>query len=131
MRYAIIKDGVCENIIEAGPDFAAGIGAIELPDGYGIGDLYDGANWAKAEPPEVSQPVPAELREAAYMSMTEKEDGSALILWEGGAVTVNRADELWLYYAAEDSSKAGELQALIQEAKAYIRGLYPDAGQEV
>jgi hypothetical protein len=130
MVYAIIKSGICENIIEAGPDFAAGIGAVELPGGYGIGDYYDGENWTKAEPPEEPPTSPAKLREDAYMTMTENEDGDILIPWEGGAVTVNRANDLWLYYAAEDSSKADELRTFIQAAKAYIRELYPDAGQD-
>ena len=25
---------------------------VELPDGYGIGDMYDGTSWAKAPEPE-------------------------------------------------------------------------------
>lgn len=31
---------------------------IELPDGYGIGDMYDGATWTKAPEPEPEEPEP-------------------------------------------------------------------------
>ena len=49
MRYAIIKDGICVNAIESEETFAKSIGAINLPDGYGPGDLFDGYAWTKAE----------------------------------------------------------------------------------
>jgi hypothetical protein len=131
MRYGIIKDGICENIIESQPGYAESIGAVPLPDGYGIGDGYDMGEWTKAETPEPAQPSPKELRERAYESVTEKEDGSPLIEWDGESLTVDGAAELWLHYAAEGSEKADALRELIQAAKEYIRGLWPDdAGAE-
>lgn len=48
MNYGVIENGVCTNIIVADALFAAKIGAVELVEGFGIGDLYDG-NWVKAE----------------------------------------------------------------------------------
>lgn len=56
MTYAVIADGRCVNIIEADADYAAQIGAVELPTGYGIGDGFDGA-WSKAEPVAQDPPV--------------------------------------------------------------------------
>lgn len=45
MRYAIIENGICANVIIADAVFAAQIGAVELPEGFGIGDSYNGAEW--------------------------------------------------------------------------------------
>lgn len=57
MIYAIITDGACTNIIEADAEFAAQIGAVELPTGYGINDQYDGQAWIKVDPPMPAEPV--------------------------------------------------------------------------
>ena len=58
MNIAIIKDGMCINIalfdaLETAQSFlTAGVfeadSVVELPDGYGIGDSYDGETWTKA-----------------------------------------------------------------------------------
>ena len=50
--YAIIEDGVCINVILSGATYAVEIGAVLLPEGYGIGDLYNGSEWSKAPVPE-------------------------------------------------------------------------------
>ena len=69
MNIAIIKDNLCVNIalfdslttaqtfLTAGvwPDADA---VVELPDGYGIGDMYDGTTWTKAPEPEPEEPEP-------------------------------------------------------------------------
>lgn len=68
----------------------------------------------------------SELRERAYECMTTKEDGTALITWEGSAITMDRANKVYLEYSAENSPRAAEIQALIIPAKVYIRELYPD-----
>jgi len=57
MIYAIVTDGLCVNIIEADAAFAARIGAVEMPTGYGIGDGFDGAQWSKSEPVAEDPPV--------------------------------------------------------------------------
>lgn len=54
--YAIIENNLVANIIAADKAFAAGIGAVELPDGFGIGDGFDGKNWTTAERPEPPPP---------------------------------------------------------------------------
>lgn len=33
---------------------------VELPDGYGIGDMYDGTSWTKAPDPEPEEPEPGQ-----------------------------------------------------------------------
>lgn len=63
MKYAIVENGVCVNVIMARTDFAASIGAVELPDGYGIGDTYTDGVWSHPEPPE-PEPTAADDLEA-------------------------------------------------------------------
>ena len=58
MNYAILdENGVCMNAIVAEEEFAAQIGAIVLPNGFGIGDTYDGIAWQKAVSPEKEKPM--------------------------------------------------------------------------
>jgi len=64
MEYAIVEDGVVGNVIVSDAEFAAGIGAVLLPDGFGIGDFFDGMTWTKAPapapPPPTAEQVNAE-----------------------------------------------------------------------
>lgn len=63
MNYAILdENGVCVNAIVAEEEFATQIGAIVLPNGFGIGDTYDGASWQKAPlaETEIIMPEPTE-----------------------------------------------------------------------
>ena len=71
MNIGIIKDGKCINaavygdIKTAQEHFALGVwpgasAVLELPDGYGIGDSYDGTAWTKAPAPEPEQPTTTE-----------------------------------------------------------------------
>lgn len=43
MKYAIIENGKVSNIVVAEPDVAAERGWVELPNGVGIGWIFDGA----------------------------------------------------------------------------------------
>lgn len=47
MRYAILENSICVNVIIAEDDFAAEIGAVTIPDEFGIGDIYSDGKWAK------------------------------------------------------------------------------------
>lgn len=54
MNYAKIENGVCVNAAvfedeETAVDFGY---PILIPDGYGIGDRYDGETWSHASAPE-------------------------------------------------------------------------------
>lgn len=49
MKYAIIENGICVNIVVASAEYAEKIGAVPLIEGYGIGDLCVDNAWQKAE----------------------------------------------------------------------------------
>ena len=68
--------------------------------------------------------IPKELRERIYE--TEK-----IISYEDDMLTVDEANRKWQEYQAEGNSKANELTTLIANAKAMIRGQYPDAEQSI
>ena len=57
MRYAIVESGIAVNVIVSDEAFAQRIGAVLCPDGYGIGDLFDGEAWTKSPEPD---PQPTE-----------------------------------------------------------------------
>ena len=56
-NQTVINAAVFENIETAHTFLAAGVwpdadAVVELPDGYGIGDSYNGSAWVKAPEPE-------------------------------------------------------------------------------
>ena len=57
MRAAIIEDGVCINaiVVRALGDVP---GSIELPDCFGVGDLFDGQTWSIPAEPEATEEQP-------------------------------------------------------------------------
>ena len=101
--------------------------AIEAPDDIIYGDLYINGEFKKVAPrPEPIVYTQEELRKQAYLTLTEKENKSPLILWHGENITVDNANKIYLEYFAENNDKAIEIQKLIISAKLYIRELYPD-----
>ena len=68
MRYAVIENSICVNVIVAEPDFAKEIGAVEILDGYGIGDIYSDGEWSKAPEPE-PQPEPGGDTESRLIAL--------------------------------------------------------------
>lgn len=48
MRYAIIENEICVNIVVSDAAFAAQMGFVELPDEFGIGDRFLDGVWEKA-----------------------------------------------------------------------------------
>lgn len=76
--YSKIENGVCVNAAvfedeETAIDFDY---PVPLPDGYGIGDLYDGESWSHAPAPE---PEPVDL--AAVQQARQTENKAALAEW--------------------------------------------------
>ena len=51
MMYAVMNDQKCVNVIEADSLSAETVGAIELPEGFWIGDYYYDGAWHHDEPP--------------------------------------------------------------------------------
>ena len=77
-NYAKIEDGMCVNTAVF-DDEATAIDfgyPILLPDGYGIGDLYDGESWSHAPTPE---PEPVDL--ATAQQARQIENKAALAAW--------------------------------------------------
>lgn len=56
MPYGIIENGQCVNAIEADESFALSLGAVEIPEGYWIGDYYDG-EWHHEKPQTIDDRV--------------------------------------------------------------------------
>lgn len=57
MRFAIIEKDIVINVIDSDSDFAASIGAIEVPDEFGIGDIYQNGVYEIGNRPE-PEPTP-------------------------------------------------------------------------
>lgn len=60
MNYAHIKDGKVHNVIVAEADFIArqeGALFVECPDGFGIGDEWDGVSLKKPVVPPAPEPT--------------------------------------------------------------------------
>ena len=82
MNIAIIKDGTCINIAlfdslaTAQSFLTAGVfeadSVVELPDGYGIGDSYDGETWTKAPETEPDESEPEESEPSMEATLEER-----------------------------------------------------------
>lgn len=120
MPYGIIKNSICENVIEIDiyniPVFLKYEELIEVEPGFGIGDFYINGKWSKTTTSFTQQ----ELRKQSYETLN-------CITWESEEITVDEANKLFLNYFAENNPKANEIQPLIIEAKEHIRTLYPDS----
>lgn len=70
MSYGIIENNKCVNVIEAEADFAESIGAVEIPEGFWIGDYYDG-EWYHEKPITVEEQLRADIDFLAAMTGVE------------------------------------------------------------
>lgn len=77
-NYAKIEEGVCVNAaVFEDENTAITFGyLVLLPEGYGIGDLYDGESWSHAPAPE---PEPVDL--ATVQQARQTENKAALAAW--------------------------------------------------
>jgi hypothetical protein len=72
MRYAIIKNGVVDNVVLADAEFASEQGWVECPDAS-PGWNYDGTNFIKPDPiPETVPQVTKEELLAQLQALTAK-----------------------------------------------------------
>ena len=69
MSYGIIENGKCINAIEADETFALSLGAVEIPDGYWIGDYYDG-EWHHEKPSTETQILQAQVADLQNQILT-------------------------------------------------------------
>lgn len=50
MRFAQVIDSVCVNVVKATEAYALATGLVELEEGFGIGDYFDGTKWSHSNP---------------------------------------------------------------------------------
>ena len=82
MNVAIIKNGTCINIalfdsLKTAQSFlTSGVfdadSVAELPDGYGVGDTYDGETWIKAPKTEPDESESEESKPTTDTSLEER-----------------------------------------------------------
>ena len=126
MRYAIIESGVVTNAVLAEPDYAASQGWVALPDGAGIGWLYDGANFTAPPPAPIPVPAVVSMRQArlallaaghlskvnaALAALPSPQKEAAQIEWEY-ATEVRRESDLVKGIGAAIGLDAAALDAL-------------------
>ena len=73
MKFAIIENEICVNVIIANAEFAAMLGAIEIPEGFGIGDGYKNGEWISNKVAPTGEPTyepTIEEKAAAYDILT-------------------------------------------------------------
>lgn len=64
MNYAVINDKRITNVVRASAEYAQQQGWIELPEGFGIDDLYIDGEFVKGEPIEPLPQVPNSVSRA-------------------------------------------------------------------
>jgi len=83
MKYAIIKNSMVENIIEAEAEFAEQVGAVIAADDTAIGDFYDGSIFSRPVIPAVptSRPdqIAGRLAEIDMLGSTPRAKREALL----------------------------------------------------
>ena len=69
MRYAVIEDGICTNIVVSDPQFAEMMGWVLLPDGFHIGDHYENGSFSRAFPVLSNETALSETHEEVSASL--------------------------------------------------------------
>lgn len=90
--YAEIVDGFCVNVLEAEPDFAESNDLHPIPDGYWIGDYFDGENWYHEKPPTESQLLGQQITSLhlAQIEQGQKQTDLELAILEQGQYTTQK-----------------------------------------
>lgn len=91
-KYAEILNGVCTNVIETDHKFAKNSGLVDIPDGYWIGDYYDGSNWYNWNPPTDAQLMEQRLTalHLSAIAQGQKQTALELALIEQGQCTTKK-----------------------------------------
>ena len=74
MIYGIIENGQCTNAIEADESFALSIGAVAIPDGFWIGDYYNG-EWSHEKPKTETEILEEQLADLQNQILTMRLGG--------------------------------------------------------
>lgn len=132
MQYAIIENGVVANAIVADAEFAASIGAVELPEHAGIGWTYDGTTWTAPVPAPAPVPAVASMRQArlALLQAGKLQDVDAAIA--ALPSPAKEAAQVEWEYATEvsrDSALMQQLAAAIGLDDAALDALFTQAAQ--
>lgn len=90
--YAEIVDGFCVNAVEAEPDFAEANGLPSIPDGYWIGDYFDGSAWHHEKPPTDAQLLERKLTDLHLEAIAQgqKQTDLELAMIEQGQYTTQK-----------------------------------------
>lgn len=90
--YAEIVDGFCVNVLEAEPDFAESNGLLPIPDGYWIGDYFDGSAWHHEKPPTDAQLLERRITDMHLEAIAQgqKQTDLELALIEQGQYATNK-----------------------------------------
>ena len=83
MKFAIITNGTVTNVIEANTVFAESVGAVLIPDEYGIGDKYVDGLWEYGEKP-APKPLPPPPPESIDLAQLVLDQDFRLTLLELG-----------------------------------------------
>lgn len=123
-NYAKIEDGVCINAaVFKDSKTAIDLGyPIQLPDGYGIGDLYDGESWSHAPAPEPEpepEPEPVEVARAAKVAEISAACNAAIDA--GTSVDLpSGTREAFTYTVADQANISEMFTACLAGATGYI-----------
>ena len=123
--------GIVQSLIDAYPsEFVDLTGRTNKPlDTFDWWYLVETDTFVKtADIPKPPQPAPtaSELRHIAYETMTDKTDGSPLLLFHNRKYTVNKAVAEYRAYYEGLAPDAEDFKTQINLAREYIRSLYPE-----
>lgn len=109
--FAIIDNGVIVNVAVCDDAvFALACGWVELPDGYGIGDLYDAGDFTKK--PEEAVAIPVLTVSAAQFRLALSKLGKLDRVLAWVATQEVAAQQAW-EYATEFRSDASVIAAAV------------------
>ena len=123
--------GIIKSLIDAYPtEFVDLTGRINKPldtfDWWYVVETDTFVKTADIPKPPEPEPTPSEQRHVAYETMTEKADGTPLLLFHERKYTVNKAVSEYRAYYEGLAPDAEDFKTQINLAREYIRSLYPE-----
>lgn len=116
MIYAEILNGKCINILEINADLAEKLGLVKLPNGYGIGDLYDG-EWKKNTN---STPIkPEELQNFIERKISALSETCEKTIYNGLELELSEGKEHFEYKNQDQTNIKAMFDAVVFGAEKY------------